>query len=337
MVRRTPVPTPPPSPLPRSFRCASSDPRRPAPGRPPWGLLLLGCLVVGGSGLLLAAPQAQGQVAPGPRSSSPAAVPGGSGPGTSEEPRTRLMDDLNWMEFAEWVPDRVRTVILTVGTLEPHGVINNGADNTAPVALAHAIADDAGIHAFIAPHIPYGVTGSMAPYPGALHIPEEIFRGYVRAVMEGLARNRFRDIVVLNGHGGAQTAILQEVAREVALAREVNTLVVNWWTLASDITLRVFGEDGGHAGINETAFIQAIDPSLVLRDRYTGPEMATPNPAPGAWSAVPFPSSITLYREGEGWPRDFDQAQADRYYGEVVERVRSLVADTLARWRRAGF
>ncbi len=41
--------------------------------------------------------------------------------------------------------------------------------------------------------------------------------------------------------------------------------------------------------------------------------------------------------EGGGWPRDFDQAQADRYYGEVVDRVRSLVAGTLAKWRQAGF
>jgi creatinine amidohydrolase len=254
-----------------------------------------------------------------------------------DEPRTRLMDDLNWMEFAEWVPDRVRTVILTVGTLEPHGVINNGADNTAPVALAREIAGDPAIDAFIAPHIPYGVTGSMAPYPGALHIPGPVFRDYVQAVLDGLAGNRFRDIVILNGHGGAQTAILQEVARTVALDRNVNTLVVNWWSLAGDVTLRVFGEDGGHAGINETAFIQAIDPSLVQRERYTGPEMATANPAPGAWSAVPFPTTITLYQEGEGWPRDFDQARADRYYGEVVERVRGLVAGTLSKWQQAGF
>lgn len=47
-------------------------------------------------------------------------------------PRTRSMDDLNWMECAELVPARHRTVILTVGTLEPHGVVKNGADNTAP-------------------------------------------------------------------------------------------------------------------------------------------------------------------------------------------------------------
>jgi creatinine amidohydrolase len=253
------------------------------------------------------------------------------------EPRTRLMDAVNWMEFAEWVPERVRTVILTVGTLEPHGVINNGADNTAPVAIARELAPDPRINAFIAPHIPYGVTGSMAPYPGALHIPDGAFRAYVRAVLEGLARNRFRDIVIINGHGGGQTAILQEVAREVALEREVNTLVVNWWTLASEVTQRVFGTDGGHAGINETAFIQAIDPALVQRERYTGRDMATALPVPGAWSAVPFPSAITLYKPGEGWPLDFNQEQADRYYREVVTLVRDLVAETLAKWRRAGF
>jgi creatinine amidohydrolase len=252
-------------------------------------------------------------------------------------PRTRSMDEINWMEFAEWVPSRVRTVILPVGTLEPHGVANNGADNTAPLSIAGAIAGDPGINAFIAPIIPYGVTGSMAPYPGALHIPEDAYRAYVRAVLEGLARNRFRDIIIVNGHGGGQTAILQELARAVALERGVNTLVVNWWSLASDITLAVFGTDGGHAGVNETAFIQAVDPRLVQRDRYTGPDMATANPAPGAWSAVPFPSAITLYKAGEGWPTDFDQAKAERYHRAVVERVRDLVSGTIAKWRQAGF
>lgn len=252
-------------------------------------------------------------------------------------PRTRAMDDLNWMEFAELVPARHRTVILTVGTLEPHGVANNGADNTAPVAIAKAIAGEAGINALIAPHIPYGVTGSMAPYPGALHIPEDAFRAYVRAVLDGLASNKFRDLIIVNGHGGSQTAILNDIARDVALARGVNTLVINWWSLTTDISVEIFGSQGGHAGVNETAFIQATDSSLVRKERYTGPEMATPNPAAGAWAAVPFPSSITLYQPGSGWPTDFDQAKAVRYQRAVIARVRDLAQQTIANWKRAGF
>src|SRR5688572_12743459 len=88
------------------------------------------------SALLLASP---GETSAQQRPTQPAA----------QQPRTRLMDELNWMEFGEWVPARVRTVIVTVGTLEPHGVVNNGADNTAPVAIARDIAGDAGIDAFI--------------------------------------------------------------------------------------------------------------------------------------------------------------------------------------------
>lgn len=257
--------------------------------------------------------------------------------GAQGAPRTRSMDEINWMEFAEVVPARHRTVILTVGTLEPHGVVNNGADNTAPVAIARAIAGAEGIDALIAPHIPYGVTGTMAPYPGALTIPEDAFRGYLRAVLEGLAKNKFRDIVIINGHGGAQTAILQDLAREVALETGVNTLVINWWSLTTDLSVEILGNQGGHAGLNETAFVQATDPSLLRRERYTGPEMATANPAPGAWAAVPFPSSITLYQPGEGWPTDFDLAKAQRYQRAVIARVQELVQRTIANWKRAGF
>lgn len=251
------------------------------------------------------------------------------------KPSTRLMDDINWIEFGKLVPARIDTVILTVGTLEAHGVINNGADNTAPVAIARAIAED--VDALIAPHIPYGITGALAPYPGGLHVPEEAFRGYVRAVLEGLIRTGFRRIVVLSGHGGPQTDVLSALTRELALAHKVSILVVQWWAAASDITQEVFGEDGGHAGVNETAFIQAVDPKLVHKELFTGKDMATPVPAPGAWSATPFPSSITQYKPGQGLPKDFDPKKAEDYRRKVVARVRDLVKDTLHKWDAAGF
>jgi len=100
------------------------------------------------------------------------------------------------------------------------------------------------------------------------------------------------------------------------------------------VTQEVFGQDGGHAGDNETAFIQAIDPSLVHPERYS-PEMASAYPAPGTWSAYPFPSSIGLYKEGQGHPR-FDAAKAKVYFARVTDKVGRLVSDTIRRWDRAG-
>ena len=245
---------------------------------------------------------------------------------------TREMDRINWMEFREIVPARVKTVLLPTGTLEPHGVINNGADNTAPLAIARRIARRT--NAMIAPVLPYGMTGSMEAYPGAFQITEAAYRPFIKQVLEGLAKNGFRNIIIVNGHGGGQTAVLTAVAAEVATERKVRTLVVNWWSYASDVTKQVFGEDGGHAGLNETAFVQAIDPTLVHPERYKD-DLATAYPPAGTWAATPFPSSIGLYQPGQGYPK-FDQKKADEYFLKVTDKIAALVNDVVRKWDMAG-
>src|SRR6185437_16037814 len=110
--------------------------------------------------------------------------------------------------------------------------------------------------------------------------------------------------------------------------------VVNWWSYCSDVTLEVFGEDGGHAGENETAYVMAIDPALVEKDAYK-PDMATALPAPNTWSAYPFPSSIMLYQEGQGYPR-FNLDKAKTYFAKVNEKVARLIEETIKKWDLAG-
>src|SRR4029077_9676236 len=228
-------------------------------------------------------------------------------------PSTREMERINWIEFREWVPAKIQTVLLPLGTLEPHGVAPNGTDILAPVAMAREIAPR--VNAMVAPVIPYGFTGILDAYPGSFTVPEDAFRNYVRAVLIGLAKNRFKNIIMLNGHGGGQTAILAALAQEVG--RETNTriLVVNWWSYCSDVTQEIFGEDGGHAGNTETAYMMAIDPALVQKERYTGPDMATAIPPPNTWSAYPFPSSILLYKDAEGYPV-FDPEKARNFFSK---------------------
>src|SRR5688500_17817440 len=126
----------------------------------------------------------------------------------------RDMARVNWMELRELLPSKIRTVLLPTGTLKPHGVANNGADITAPEAMARDLAPR--LNAMTAPAVPYGITGSMEAYPGAFQIPEAAYRPYIKAVLEGLAKNGFKNIIVLNGHGGPQTAVLNAVAAEVA-------------------------------------------------------------------------------------------------------------------------
>jgi creatinine amidohydrolase len=247
-------------------------------------------------------------------------------------PTTRELERINWMEFHDWVPAKITTVLLPLGTIEPHGVTANGADILAPVAMARAIA--ARVNAMIAPVIPYGFTGMMDAYPGSFTIPEDAYRAYVHAVLVGLARNKFRNTIMLNGHGGGQTAILSALAQEVGRETGTRILTVNWWSYCSDVTTEVFGEDGGHAGDNETAYIMAIDPQLVHKERYK-PELASSIPPPNTWAAYPFPSSIMLYKEGQGYPK-FNLAKAKTYFTRVNDKITRLIEDTIKKWDMAG-
>jgi creatinine amidohydrolase len=247
-------------------------------------------------------------------------------------PSTREIERINWMEFREWVPAKIDIVLLPLGTIEAHGVTANGTDIIAPVAMAKEIAPR--VNAMIAPAIPYGFTGILDAYPGGFTVPEDVYRAYVRAVLFGLAENKFKNIIMLNGHGGGQTAILSALAQEVGRETTTRTLVVNWWSFCSDVTLEVYGEDGGHAGENETAYMMAIDPSLVWKERYK-PDMATAIPTPNTWSAYPFPSSILLYKEGQGYPK-FDLAKAKTYFAKVNDKVARLIEETIRKWDMAG-
>jgi creatinine amidohydrolase len=255
----------------------------------------------------------------------PAAAP------AQQVPTTRDMERINWMEFKEVVPAGVATVLLPLGSLEAHGVTANGADILAPVAMANDIAER--VNAMVAPVVPYGITPSLVGYPGGITIPEDAYKAYVRAVVAGLARNKFRNIILLNGHGG-NTAALNAVAAEVANETGARTLVVNWWSYCSDITLEVFGEDGGHAGENENAYVMAIDASLAHPERYKA-DLALTNPPAGAWAAFPHPASIMLYKEGQGYPK-FDAAKAKIYFERVNDKIAKLILDVVRRWDAGG-
>src|SRR5690349_20838217 len=90
----------------------------------------------------------------------------------------------------------------------------------------------------------------------------------------------------------------------------------------------------GHGAENETAYIMAIDPELVRKKDYKD-EMATALPTPNTWSAYPFPSTIMLYKEGQGYPT-FDLPKAQQYFAKVNDKLARLIHETIDKWDMAG-
>ncbi len=251
------------------------------------------------------------------------------GAGGVHAQHSRHLNDLNWIEVQELVPMQVQTVLLPVGTLEAHGVGPNGADNLVPEALAAYLAEE--LNALIAPTIPYGVNTSLDEYAGTFGISAEVLKELAQQVLSGLAATGFANIIVLNGHGPNFTP-LNDAAIEVFRTTDARILVINWWSATAHVTEEVFGEQGGHAGLNENAAMMVVAPDAVHPELYR-PEQATP--FNDAWRAYPFPTAIGLYRPGEGL-LDFDRGKAERYFARVRLELLAIVRDVLAKWEAGG-
>lgn len=249
----------------------------------------------------------------------------------AQSPTTREMNLMTWQEFQKFVPEKIETVLLPLGSLEAHGVIPNGTDNLCPQAMSQAIAER--LNAMVAPTLNYGVTPSLAAYAGAVSISAEAYKPFVKEIIEGLAAQGFKNIILMNGHGG-NTAMLRELIAENNQRLRVRMLIINWWGLAEEETFEVFGENGGHAGNNETAYVQAVVPRHIHPEWYDK-DLALPIAKAGAYYASPSAASIGLYEASQGYPT-FDKKQADDYFKKVNDKVAGLIETVIGNWNRAG-
>lgn len=241
----------------------------------------------------------------------------------------RELQKLNWLTIQKIVPSEIDTIILPVGTIEAHGSACLGTDNFIPETIAQGIAER--INALIAPTLNYGITRSLYRYHGSLTVQPDTFGLFVTEILDSLTDSGFRNIIIMNGHGG-NNKVLKTVACDFHQQAQVNVAVIHWWELCQQMTDEFFGHAGGHAGTDETAMVQAIDPALADQSMYD-PDLAY-NFEPGA-DVYPVPGTILLYKEGEGYP-NFDLEQAKDYREKVVAKVGDFVEMVLGRWRKFG-
>jgi len=241
----------------------------------------------------------------------------------------RQLQRLSWQKVKALIPDKIDTVILPVGTVEAHGSSCLGTDNYIPETIALGIADR--INALVAPIVNYGITKSLLRYNGSATVRPETLAAYVRDVLDSLTTVGFRNVILMNGHGG-NNSVLKQTALDFHAERRANIAVIHWWELCGKMTEGFFGHVGGHAGTDETAMVMAVDPALADESEYD-PELAYTF-VPGA-DVYPVPGSILLYKEGEGYP-EFDLEKAKQYREKVIATVGDFVEMVLSRWRKFG-
>ena len=133
--------------------------------------------------------------------------------------------DMNWMQVEEYLR-RDDRVVLPIGSVEQHGYLSLGVDAILAGRVSVEAAEPLGVPVY--PVQPYGVTPHFREFPGTLGLRVETYAHVVRDLLDGLHGMGFRRVLLVNGHGGNQSAA--SVAAEwVADHPDARVRFHNWW------------------------------------------------------------------------------------------------------------
>jgi len=241
------------------------------------------------------------------------------------------MAHYSWIRLASYIPEITDRVILPIGTIESHGATCIGSDTYIPINLAKLASRKC--NAFVAPAITHGATGlGISTHPGAITIREDVFTEYIVDVLKGLVQSGFRNIFVLNGHGGNTNAITDATSRIfIKYGGKVRILVSDWWTIprGEEISMEAFGlpkhNIGAHGGLEEAALNQSINPDFFDWEIFEklGPSKVA-NVFEEGYRALPSPYTMGYYgyypTKDIAATKKFTQMIAD-YYAETFNKA----------------
>jgi creatinine amidohydrolase len=118
--------------------------------------------------------------------------------------RELFLEDLSWTEIAEKIRKRgFDRVILITASMEQHGPhLPTSTDTLIGYQLGEALARRLG-RTMIAPAVRPGCGGGHPEHmPGTIELTRALFRETVRRYIRSLEGMGFRNIILLNSHGG---------------------------------------------------------------------------------------------------------------------------------------
>ena len=244
------------------------------------------------------------------------------------------MQNYCWMRLAEIVPEVTDRAILPIGTVESHGACAIGTDNFIPQNLAELIWEEC--NALIVPPINHGFTGlSISQFPGSITIREDIFEEYIYDVLSDLVRTGFKNILIINGHGG-NTEPAKRAFTRLHLETGAHFMIVDWWKIAWNLAKDVYGmkpQQSGHGDKEEAALVLAYDPELVDKEMYEelGKDNVGRHGADPGYAMMPAWATTRHPEEGVGH-LDFDVKKAKEYARKKADHIAETFNEAVERW-----
>ena len=133
--------------------------------------------------------------------------------------------ELNWLQVEAYLKTDDRAV-LPLGSTEQHAYLSLCVDNILAERVALEAAEPTGVPVF--PTVNYGLTPYFRAYPGSVTLRTVTYLNLVKDLLDSLAENGFRRILIVNGHGG-NTPAQGFVSEWMADHPGCRVKFHNWW------------------------------------------------------------------------------------------------------------
>ena len=132
---------------------------------------------------------------------------------------------MNWMMVEEYLKRDDRAV-LALGSTEQHAYLSLSVDSVLAERLAVEAAEPLGVPVF--PVLAYGITPYFRAFPGTITLRVETYMSILRDILDAMAEQGFKRILIVNGHGG-NTPAQGFTGEWMADHPGVRIKFHNWW------------------------------------------------------------------------------------------------------------
>src|SRR4029078_6854319 len=119
--------------------------------------------------------------------------------GADESIKHMRMSGMNWMMVEEYLKRDDRCV-LPLGSTEQHAYLSLSVDSILAERIAVAAGEPVGVPVF--PVLAYGITPYFRAFPGSITLRVDIYLRVVGDILDAMAEQGFKRILIVNGHGG---------------------------------------------------------------------------------------------------------------------------------------
>jgi creatinine amidohydrolase len=251
---------------------------------------------------------------------------------------TARWDELTASDWPAALEKSAQTCILPIGILEKHGPHSPIGTDLIHVRewAARAVKQE---YAVVFPDYFYGQINEARHQPGTFSLPAMVIYNLLEATCDEIARNGFKKIVILNGHGG-NPEFLRFFMQSFLNKR--HSYVVYLYAPNDDpeydkAYMKMHQSDQStdqHAGERETATLMYLRPDLMKMDRATSQSGANQKrlEVPDLYTPIWWYASYPNHYAGEGAKAttEFGKFVADHEITTFIKALRTVKQDAQA-------